>query len=289
MPFGVAIVAEAQVDALVQPGGGDTRLAVLQLRAGDGEAGHAAAACGGGAFRERAPSAADLQQVMRRVHLEQLQQALVLGLLRLVEAQRRFAGEERARIGHAGIEPLGVERVAQVVVRANVAARARPRVGAQQVRHAQEESAQRIAVEHLRQRFLVGGAQAQQRHHVGRLHQAVAPRFEEPHLGAAQHHPQGLPVPDAQVRLGAVAAVATTHALGRHQYQPPVLEAREQSEQRTRGPRRFILEVQAIGGIQREVSFMGDRSGLANQGTPRAHSRSACQWMRRTTPRVIHG
>src|SRR3546814_9187218 len=59
-------------------------------------------------------------------------QCLPLGALRRYQHIGR--PEPRARISHAGVEPLGVEVVAKVVMRTDVAHRARPAVAIEVVR-----------------------------------------------------------------------------------------------------------------------------------------------------------
>ena len=87
---------------------------------------------------------------------------------------------------------------------------------------------------------------------------------------------------------GTRAFEMTAYAFGGDQHKAPGGEPRERLEKRSCAPRRAVCNVQAIHRIQREISFKGE-SGLLYQGTLRAQSRTACQWMRTVTARVIHG
>ena len=120
-----------------------------ELRARDRDAGHAAAARARRVPREAAPAAADLEQVVAGGDAERGRACARTWPPGPLEARRHAASvNRRARVGHRAVQPQRVEVVAEVVVRVDVLARARARVGAQPVGDAVEERDDGIAVLH---------------------------------------------------------------------------------------------------------------------------------------------
>ena len=94
-----------------------------------------------GELREAAPAAAYLQNAVVRSDAGILGQCAVFGGLSALEIVR--AGrKQRRRIGHAGIEPLLVERVAEIVMCRNVALGPAPGVVVQPVTETLDRIAQ---------------------------------------------------------------------------------------------------------------------------------------------------
>src|SRR5579863_5084547 len=77
--------------------------------------------------RKTAPPAADFQNLHAFAQAERIDDALILRMLCGFERLMEIAVEHRARIGERRIQPLRVERVADVVMRVNIAPAARSR------------------------------------------------------------------------------------------------------------------------------------------------------------------
>ena len=148
-------------------------LAPGDLLVGQAHGGYLRAAIGQG-DGERSPAAADLQHLARagdpvgdRVELAPLRR-----LQRIVHA-----GEQRARVAHRRIEPGGVEVVAEIVVRVDVAPRARSRVAVNRVQRARRPAPRSARPCRAAQRLRVGDEQREQRHRVGAVPLAGLPRL----------------------------------------------------------------------------------------------------------------
>ena len=123
-PLERAVVLQADVHPVRQPGRLDALARQRGLLLGQGHARHPRSPLAGRVQREPAPPAADLQHMGAGPQAELLADAAVLGLLRLPQ---RHLGvlEERARVGPRRVEEQLVEVVPQVVVVLDVAPGAR--------------------------------------------------------------------------------------------------------------------------------------------------------------------
>ena len=130
----LAVVAHQDLDPLLKPRARHPLRRVRKLLLADGHARHPAAAALRGAHGQAAPAAADLEDVVRRLELELVDDEVELVELRLVE---RVLGrlEVGARVHPRLVEEEPVHVVAQVVVLRNVAPRPLHRVGSRVVRH----------------------------------------------------------------------------------------------------------------------------------------------------------
>ena len=151
----VAIVLELAPGEVGEPGAGESLASEGKLLGGQREALQAqpGASC---PFGETAPAAADLEDPRARWQRQLVEDALVLGILRLRERQPGVAAEQRAGVGHRVIEPQPVEGIAQVVVGMDVATRACPAVASQQVAKPVDEARQPVAEDRLVKGAAVG-------------------------------------------------------------------------------------------------------------------------------------
>ena len=139
----VAVVLQANFDAVLQPGGPHAfgRQFKLLLRQRDADA--AGAKLAGRAQHQRAPAAADVEQRLAGLQAQLGQDVVDLFLLRF--RQRLVAVLEiGARINHPRVQPFGIERVRHVVVVLNGRAVLRARVAhgvGHAVRHAAKPAA----------------------------------------------------------------------------------------------------------------------------------------------------
>lgn len=164
---------------------------------------------------ERAPAASDLQYRIARPGGRAFEHRGDLGGLRIV--QRLIGcGEDRARIGHPGIEPLVVEIVAQIVMEIDVPARSAVGVAAKPVREAPRCLPWAARPRAPRQRRAVAAEQFEQRHRIG-----ARPFLPHPCLipsaRTAQRQPQQrAPAPqfDRRVRPFAPPAQQSARAIG---------------------------------------------------------------------------
>ena len=111
----VAIILQADLDPVLQAGGPDALAREFVLVGRQRHADHAGAVVARRVDRERAPAAADVEQVIAgREH------QLAADVVELVRLRRRqvfgAVAEVRARVHHLGIEPQAVELVGHVVV-----------------------------------------------------------------------------------------------------------------------------------------------------------------------------
>jgi hypothetical protein len=117
-----------------------------------------------GDFGERAPAAADLEQALAGPELKPAEQRPDLALLRLLQ---RIAGrEQRARIGHARIEPGTVKVVAEIVMVRDVEPRALAIVAAEQVGEPVDAAPDAFCARDLAETDAVAHEQVEQRHRV---------------------------------------------------------------------------------------------------------------------------
>jgi hypothetical protein len=117
----LAVVGDADLDAIIEPGLAHALARELRLRLGQRDAGDLDAMALGRVDRERAPAAADVEEPLARLEPELLADQLTLVVLRLLEG-RRPAREDRAAVGHHRVEEQREELVAGVVVVSDSAA-----------------------------------------------------------------------------------------------------------------------------------------------------------------------
>ena len=171
------------------------------------------------------------------------EQPLVLRLLRVGHRTRVVAVEQRRRIRHRRVEPQPVEVVAEVVVRDDVAARLPPRVGVQVVLEAQQRARPPVPAERALERRLVRRQHREELREIRRVPAAVDVALGERDVAALQRVGGDLPVAElqdgrhaARVRRGRAARPErAARAVGRHQFDGAVGEAREQRDQHPRG------------------------------------------------------
>ena len=219
----VAIVAQLDADPVGQPRLGDAPAGVVVLLARQGDAGDARATFLGRQLGEAAPAAADLQDMVVRAGVEQVQQAPVFAPLGRFQAV--VAGREDGRgVGHRRVQPVPVEVVAQIIVERDVAPAAAARVGAQRVAHVGQRAQQRRAAQIAGHGVPVQRGQLDHLDHVGAVPVAVEIGPREAHA-AAQHQPAGgAPAVDVQHRVGTgvVADEGAFPAIGQAQGQAAV-------------------------------------------------------------------
>src|SRR5688500_11401990 len=117
----VAKVLQPDFDAVAETGIVNARLGKIALLLADGESDDFGAEGPGGVFGKAAPSAADLQKLLARPQIYRLGKPAIFVVLGCGQVCRVIL-EQRRRIGHAGIEPRRIERVADIVMRIDVAA-----------------------------------------------------------------------------------------------------------------------------------------------------------------------
>src|SRR6476660_4100359 len=123
----VAIVLQANLDLVAQSGIVDAGLREIALLLADGEADDLHAERLGGELGETAPAAADFQKLLAGPEIDRFGKPAVL--VGLGSGQiGRVVLEQGRRISHARIEPRRIERVANVVMRVDIAARLPPGV-----------------------------------------------------------------------------------------------------------------------------------------------------------------
>ena len=114
-PGELAVVGDAEVGAVADPGLLGAAARGLDLRRRERDAGDVDAVALGGVDGERAPAAADVEHTLAPLEAELLADQLVLGLLGRLE-RRRAAREDRARVGHRRAEEEAEELGRDVVV-----------------------------------------------------------------------------------------------------------------------------------------------------------------------------
>ena len=128
----IAEVAQLDIDSVAETGVGNPLDRQIPLLFGNGYRGDAAIVVFDGVHRPASPAGADFQHVIAGLELQFLAKCLVLGGLCL-DQRGIGVSEVRSRIHHAFVEEEGEKLVGQIVVLADVAARRRAVVRAQQV------------------------------------------------------------------------------------------------------------------------------------------------------------
>ena len=162
----VAIVLQADIDLLGKAFALHAGQRVIALGGGDGQAGDLAAPVPGGIFGKAAPATADLEDAAGRAGIDAVADAFVFDLLGLLE---RLVGafKHGRRIGHAGIEPLAVEIIAEIVVCHDVAAGTGLRIPVEQVADHIGPAHDHAAAGELAGCFKIGGEELQYGGQVG--------------------------------------------------------------------------------------------------------------------------
>mmetsp|Transcript_12673 Transcript_12673/g.41765 ORF Transcript_12673/g.41765 Transcript_12673/m.41765 type:complete len:341 (+) Transcript_12673:1197-2219(+) len=142
-PFHLAVVAEDDVDEMIEPGSLDARASLLELLARDCDARHLDAKPRRHSDSARAPSAPDFEHVLALLELRLVEEAVNLGELRRLKRRLLLRGREGtecstrrvvgrrvhpARVHHRIVEEGFVKVVSGVVMVANVAHRVGLRV-----------------------------------------------------------------------------------------------------------------------------------------------------------------
>ena len=126
----------------------------------------------GGVFGKAAPAAADLEQFLAGLQIDRFGQPAVFVVLRRGQIGRVVL-EQRRRIGHARIEPCRIERVADVVMRIDVAARLPPGIAVEPVPDDLDEAHQRLVAEHRLDQIVIDAEEIEELRQVRRIPFAV--------------------------------------------------------------------------------------------------------------------
>ena len=243
---------------------------------------------------EAAPAAADLEHAIFGAELELLADAPVLAALgvrqRLVDAV-----EDGAGVGHRLVEHQLEQVVAEVVVVGDVAACAQEAVASVQPRPRLEQAAP--AGVPLGGRCGVAEQELEQPDEVVAVPFARRVRLADPELAARRDPAEERVVVDRQ-RLGCAAPEPPHAAAWQPNFEHPALEVLERTlENRDRD----ALEQRRPCGLGSTAKtpfdaahlftepWPGTKAGLRWNGTRFSQSRSACQWIRRTTRIGIRG
>ena len=178
-------------------------LGECKLLGGQCDAGDLAAIFTRREHREAAPAAADLQDVHPFAQVQHVRQLAPFVALRVFQLLPRVV-EHRRGIGHRRIEPLRIERVAQIVMRRDVLACAAPGVGAQLVRHQAGPFQRCDAGQRVGQSVHVAGPEFEHRRQIRARPVAVHVGFRQPDFAAQKQAPEAAGAGDFQNRFGAM-------------------------------------------------------------------------------------
>ena len=193
--------------------------------------------------------------------------------------------QQRTRVRHRGVEPQRIERVAEVVVRVDVAAGLCPGVAVQQVADTVHEATDEGAVDQPVCRFAVAQEERQEPREVRGGPVAGDVRLREADVAAGECRADDVPVVQLEVGGMRVAPGAETRALavGKAHVGAAVLKVLEQA-QREPAMRRKARSVDAAGVGKDEfvhrfyrVTGWAGGAGFERKGTRRMKSFSACQ------------
>ena len=218
MPRDVAVVLPPDLDAARQAGRLDAFPRVVELLVGNGDSCDLGPALLGGVLGEAAPAAADLQDVLAVFDLRCIGDGRILGRLRVLQADIE-AGKAGGGVGHAAVEPLGIEVVAKVVVLQNVAPRAAPGVRTQQVIEPGRRAVERGALQADLPVVEVDRSQTEEDRKVRRVALAGHVALGEAVAAAEQHAAEHALVVDDQLGVGPrlTAIEAAPAAVGQSQ------------------------------------------------------------------------
>ncbi len=243
----IAIVAQLDACAAAEARRGEIALARRHGDAGD------VGAARGRRFGDRAPAAADVEQPYSGTGRDAIEQQVDLAHLRLRERLVRpdRLGEHRARIGHPGIEPSGVEILAEIVVERDVAPGAAAIVAAERVEHVVDQPARPARASDLAQRAAIAHEQIEQRHRIGAGPFALGPAAIPADRTADRQPHQRPPAAQDHLRLRPRCAPAeeTTRAIGQHCLDRAMREPRvDMIEQAAEGWSKQAREQPSAGG-----------------------------------------
>ena len=147
----IAVIAELDVDAVGEAGGGNARAGEVVLLLGNRDGGDAAAVGLGGVEGPAAPAGADLEDVIGGGEAEGAAEGVVFLALGFLEGEVRVGGRPlRGGIHHRRVEKEREEIVGEIVVLGDVAAGDFAGVGAEEVAEAvgvaQEVEGKRLGV-----------------------------------------------------------------------------------------------------------------------------------------------
>lgn len=243
------------------------------------------------------PAAADFQHAHAGPQVQGGQDMGVLGFLRIVQREVGVAGKQCRGVRPRVVEPECVERIAQIIVRVDIAPAAAARVPSQQMTQLVPATRQPGPGDGARQRGLVADGQAQQRGHVGAVDPRVAPGFGKADIAGAQDLAARAPVPQRQTCAGRGMRIAKDRlaAVWQREHQMARGQA-SQHGQECAGQQWHVALAGTRQGARTEGGTVHGRmsssgeSGTAGapaapcdggrlpwNGTPRHHSRNACQ------------
>ena len=257
----VAVVAILDVDAVREARGGDACGGELVLLARHRDRGDATTARRCGVDRHAAPAAPDLEQMIAGFQIEELAQALVLRALRVGE-RRRGRREDAARVRERfAIEEQLVERVAEIVVRVDVALAAGLRV--RRAAMAQERWELREAGERRFEAVGAGAGHERADHgdEVIALPLARDERFAGAHLAAQQHAEEQPVVTYQRARCGTRARAELEHvARGQRELEVRPLPGAAQPVQRRPSQQPFRRRQQPRQRDDQRMNELGHRA-----------------------------
>ena len=139
----------------------------------------------GDVFGEAAPSASDLEQPLAGLEIDGLGKPAVFVVLRGGEVGGVLL-EQRRGIGHARVEPCRIERVADVVMRVDVAARLPPGIAVEPVPDDLDKAHQWLAAQHRLDQVVIDAEQIEELGQVRRVPFAVQISFGDADVAAVQ-------------------------------------------------------------------------------------------------------
>ena len=259
----------------------------LRLRRRDRHRGDACSELARRGQRERAPAAADLEDVVVRAELESLAHPAQLAPLSVRE-RLVVVLEDRARVGHGLVQEEREEVVAEVVVGLDVPARREQSRAAVEPRPRLREATPPGMA--LGARAGVAQEQLEQRHEIVRVPLARLERLAERELGASRDAVEQVPVVDPHERLRP-RPVAPLGAVGQPQDERSAMDPGQHAlEHRHRDAPDGGRPALPTRGRSRSTvvncrtdPFPGSNGGLWWNGTRLSQSFAAFQWMSAVT------
>jgi hypothetical protein len=274
----------------MQPGLGDALRGQRVLFPRDRGGGHPAAAGPGRVEGETAPAGADLEHMVVGTDPQLVADAIELALRGYFE-RIAVTGVQRRGIHHVFGQEQAEERIAEVVVLGDVAARPVAGIAAQRVQRAHRQAAQpgRSAFHRVEQ-VAVARQQLHQSHQVAAVPGAVHVRFGRADAAVAGQRAIEAGAVHRQSRDLAMSGLADAVRAERiGQFDGPAAQ-RVESTQQARA-QEAVERAVAGGGCVRDAVHrrVSGFEGWSWTGVRFSHSRSACQWMPAITCAVISG
>ncbi len=163
----------------------DAALREIALLLADGQPDHPGAVGLRDIFGKAAPAAADLQQLLAGLQVDRLGQPAIFVVLRGGQINRVVL-EQRRGIGHAGVEPGRVKRIADVVMGIDVAPRLPPGVAIEPVADALDKAQQRLVAHHGLDQFMIDAEQIEELGQIGRVPFAMQIGFGDADVAAIE-------------------------------------------------------------------------------------------------------